>query len=161
QHQMSRFDLLHAERERQARTNAPPTSQLAIDLRDRSFRHVYDTASFQVLAAVDHLLAVRLLLNAGGLPSHAVMSMFRVALETSLAGYWTLEPDDPDERRLRGFASAWADLVERRKVSAAAGEVLDASLAFASLLDEAEPFGVVIPFTTNQETGKTQPRRLS
>jgi hypothetical protein len=132
---------------------------MAVDLRDRSLRHAYDSASFHTLAAIDHLFAVRLLLNGGGLPSFAIMTMFRVALETAFAAYWTVEPDDPADRRERGFAATWVDLSERAKTEVAARGGLEARAEQAELLDEAEAHGIVLPSITDP-SGKAIPRRL-
>jgi hypothetical protein len=159
-HQMLRFDLLHSERERQARSSASPSSEMAADLQDRSLRHAYDSASFHTMAAIDHLFAVRLLLKGGGLPSFAIMTMFRVALETAAAGYWTVEPEDRDVRRERGFATAWADLVERVKAETCAGGPATATSAQKALLDAADGYGLVLPPVIDADVKVTSPRRL-
>ena len=158
-HELARFDMLHAEWERLARTNAHSTSLKAVDLADRSLRHAYDTAAFHLSSACDHLLASRFLVSSGSVPTFAVMTMFRVAVETALAAYWTLEPDAPAERRSRGYAAAWADLDERRKVEAAAKAPPEAVARQVELLDDAERFGLVIAESTD-EKGGISPRRL-
>lgn len=152
--QLHRVALMRHELERLTLAAPDSSTTAGADLTDQSMTHVYDTANFHLSASLDHLLAIQLLLDAGWLPAFATMTMLRTALETALASYWVLEPDDRAERRARGLASAFASLEERRKFMTAVSAG-DGRPAVDELLDEAATFDLV---TVHPETGA---RRLT
>lgn len=73
----------------------------------------------QLLAvAVDHLVALELLVRAGAIPTWAPFSVLRPAVEAAHRASWLLELDG-DARIGRWLAHRWADATEERKDNAA------------------------------------------
>lgn len=144
-HLLARTRWMRAEHERLAVEPAPASSLAAADLQDRSLRHVYDIPQFALSAALDHLETIGLLFAGQMLPAFSLMTLTRSAFETALAARWILEPEERDERRARGFAGQWANLVERGKFLGSLhspAEPQDFVNTFEGVLAEARPYGL-------------------
>lgn len=84
--------------------------------------YAHDLAAVSLRSAIDHLLAWRLLLQAGVVPAFAHMSLLRTANESALLARWLTDPGiDPFERHARGVAAQVEDYDERRKFEEAVG----------------------------------------
>jgi hypothetical protein len=71
--------------------------------------YLSSAASLLNAASIDHLLALRAVLLAQGVPAAAGYTLLRGAFEAGLGAVWLLSSDDPQVRRRRLLQDAWAD----------------------------------------------------
>jgi len=110
------LDELARRREAALRTPAAPESRAAADkaLPDARFVTIY--AGQASAAALDHLLAWRLLAHGRQIPIQAHVTLLRAALESADRCRWHLDASvDSGTRVGRGIAARRDDQVERRK----------------------------------------------
>lgn len=95
--------------------DGPRSPFRALDADDR--RPLYQAATL-LAVAIDHLVALELLVRSGGIPTWAPFSLLRPAIETSERASWLLEGKGR-ERIERSLAFEWAEATETGKDNAA------------------------------------------
>ncbi|GAA4188859.1 hypothetical protein GCM10022288_15790 [Gryllotalpicola kribbensis] len=92
----------------------------ALDLDDCvSYPHkISGNPRLGIIGAIDHVRAVRMIIDTGAVPMNSLFTLLRSALETAFSAIYLLEPDARDERIRRGLRDLHQEMVDGRNMRA-------------------------------------------